>query len=127
MPDRTAWEFWDGDRWTPSWRFAKELFHGSSIMSVAWNDYLQRFIAVYSEPLSNRVKLRTAPRLTGPWSYEERLFTAQAPAGDGSIYDATLHPEYSEQSGKVLYISHSRLTGEGFLEADLLLWRVELE
>ena len=94
-------------------------------MSVEWNDHLERWTAVYSDPASNCVVLRTSPELTGPWSSEAHLFDAVAGHEQPWVYDAVLHPEYAEDDGRIQYISHSRLTGEGFLEAELRTWRVE--
>ena len=63
-------------------------------------------MVVYGGSGSNDVMMRTAPSLTGPWSEEERLFTAQR--ASGSTYDANVHPELAESDGLVQYVTFSR-------------------
>ena len=125
--ERASWRFWDGAAWSPDMSAAAELFRGSSIMTVGFNAYLGSWLAVYSDPLSNDVMLRAAPAVTGPWSGELKLFTAQRRGGDCCVYDAIWHPEYDERGGKVQYVSHSRPTGEGWFNAEYILWRIEYE
>lgn len=123
---RAAWEFFDGDGWSEDWDQAADLFDGAPIMSVAWNDHLQAWTTVYAKPLADRVVLRTAPEITGPWSAEVTLFEAQR-GGESWIYDAALHPEYAEENGRVQYITFSRPTGEGWFDAEFAVWRVVLD
>lgn len=125
--ERAAWEYWDGDAWSSDINAAETLFEGAPIMTVNWNEHLKRFTAIYSEPLSNNVLIRTATELTGPWSDPETLFVADRKTGEGSVYDANPHQEYEEDGGRVLYISHSRPTGEGWFGAEFAVVRVELE
>jgi hypothetical protein len=125
--ERAAWRFWNGETWATDYSGAAGLFDGSSIMTVAHDTFLGLWLTVYSEPLSNDVMLRAAPDLTGPWSGELKLFTAKRREGDCCVYDAVWHPEYDEQEGKVLYITHSRPTGEGWFNGEFVMWRVEFE
>lgn len=125
--DRTAWEFWDGSRWSADLARAEPLFDGAPIMTVSFNEHLDRWVAVYSDLISNDVVLRTSPALTGPWSDELLLFTADRGTSEGWTYDANAHPEYEEDGGRVLYVSYSRPTGEGWFGSELAVVRVELE
>jgi hypothetical protein len=125
--ERAAWEYWDGDAWSTDINAAEALFDGAPIITVAWNAHLERYTVVYSAPLSNDVLIRTSPELTGPWSDPETLFVADRKTEEGWVYDASLHSEYEEDGGRVLYISHSRPTGEGWFGAEFALVRVELE
>lgn len=106
---------------------AASVFTGAPILTVAFNAHLGAYLAVYSEPLTNAVHMRTAAALTGPWSRAARLFTADRGSADGWVYDAVWHSEYDLQHGKILYLTHSRPTGEGWFDAEFALWRVELE
>jgi hypothetical protein len=124
---RGAWEYWDGQAWSTRLGDAASVFDGSPIVSLAWNAYLGLFTAVYSELVSNHVALRTAPALNGPWSDPLRLFTGDRRTDEGWIYDAIQHPEYAEDGGQVIWITHSRPTGVGWFGAELAVWRVELE
>jgi hypothetical protein len=122
---RDAWRFWDGADWVTDWRDAAELFDGAPILSVSWNAYLGAYLAVYAPSLENRVKARTAPALTGPWSDEATLFRTPR-MGEGWTYDAVEHAEYAEDGGRVIWISYSRPNGVGWFGSELALWRVEL-
>jgi hypothetical protein len=77
-------------------------------------------------PLSNDVVLRSAPALTGPWSEPLRLFVADPGASEGSAYDAQEHPQFAEERGRVLYITHSRPDGKTWFSARFPLIHVEL-
>jgi hypothetical protein len=110
--DRSAWTYWAGNgRWSPNLSDAISVFSGDDIVNVSWNAYLGEYVAIYSEPISDEVMIRTAPRPEGPWSGERRIFTARAPAGGGWIYDALAHPEFNTGGGKTMYVSYSRATG----------------
>lgn len=89
---------------------AVSVFTGSSIASVSWNAYLQQYVAVYSQPFSQNVVLRTAPNPEGPWSGEVTAFVALTPA-NGNTYDAHAHSEYDANGGQTIYMSYSRSTG----------------
>ena len=93
-------------------------------MTVEHNAHLGAYTAVYAQPMSNTVVLRTAPAITGPWSGPKILFNADKPGGNA--YDAASHLEYEEQNGKVLYFTFSRSTGQGLFGADFALVRVTL-
>ena len=125
--DRGAWTYWDGEGWSPDLGDARRVFNGSPILTVEWNDYLGRWLAVYSQPADNQVAMRTAPALTGPWSGARLLFTADRKTSEGWVYDAIQHAELAADGGKVIYVSHSRPTGEGWFDAELALWQVVFE
>lgn len=122
---RSAWRVWDGSGWSADLSKGQDLFDGAPILSVHYNGHLSAWLAVYSAPLSNDVELRSAPALTGPWSDAVTLFTADHGAS-GWAYDALPHPEFSEDGGRVLYITYSRPTGETWFSARFPLVRVEL-
>lgn len=124
--ERAAWRVWDGAGWAAEPARAQVLFDGAPIMSVSWSGALAAWLAVYSQPLSNDVVLRAAPALTGPWSAPLRLFVADPGAGEGAVYDAQEHAEFAEDGGRVLYITHSRPTGQTWFSSRLPLIRVEL-
>lgn len=85
------------------------LFIGAPSVTVARNSHLGLWTAIYCEPLSNRVVIRTAAELTGPWSDARLLFEAsKQPAG---AYDANWHPEYDE--GSTMYVTYSRSNHKG--------------
>jgi len=110
--DRSAWMYYAGSgKWSSSIADAASVFNGGSISSVSWNDYLQGYVAVYSPPFSQNVKMRTSPNPEGPWSNEITAFTAMQPVGGGNVYDAIAHSEYNVGGGQTMFISYSRSTG----------------
>jgi hypothetical protein len=118
--ERGAWSFWDGAAWSAAGR--QSLFTGAPSMTVARNRHLGLWTAIYCEPLSNRVVVRTAAALTGPWSEARLLFEAdKEPAG---AYDANWHPEFDE--GDTLYVSYSRSNHKGWFGAEFVLEKVVL-
>jgi hypothetical protein len=109
--NRSAWNFYAGDgNWSSLDADAVSVFTGDNILSVAWNSYLQRYVAVYSATFSNNVMMRTATAPEGPWPSEIAAFTAMPPT-QGNVYDALAHPEYDQNGGQIIYVSYSRTTG----------------
>jgi hypothetical protein len=103
---------------------AVSLFTGGSIMSVSWNNYLHNYVAVYSPPFSQNVKLRTSLAPEGPWSAESTAFVAMQPAS-GNVYDAHAHSEYDAGGGQTIYVTYSRSTGR--FSSEVRLVAVELQ
>jgi hypothetical protein len=108
VQDRSTWTFYaGGSMWSSSINDAISVFNGNDILSVSWNNYLQRYIAVYSVPFSQNVVIRTSPAPQGPWSAELLAFTAMQPQ-QGNTYDAHEHSEYDVNGGQTIYVSYSR-------------------
>jgi hypothetical protein len=123
--DRAAWTFLAKDgSWSADWRDAERLFDGSTMMTVAWNDALASYLAVYSEPLSSDLKYRTAPAPEGPWSDARLLLHAMPPTDDGWVYSGLAHAELARDGGLTQYVSYFR--ARGFLAGELRLVEVAL-
>jgi hypothetical protein len=111
--NRSAWTYYAGNgNWSSNISSAVVVFEGLDILSVSWNAYLQRYIAIYAYPLSNNVMARTATAPEGPWSGEKKIFTARAPVDGSDTYDAQAHQEYDVAGGQTMYVSYSRGTGD---------------
>lgn len=125
--ERSVWAFYaGGGRWSARLDAAVPLFSGNSIMNVSWNGFVQRYVAVYSAPFSERVMLRTARRPEGPWSGEVLAFAALPPVGrSGSVYDAQAHPELTLDGGRRMFVSYSRSTGPFSSEVRLVALDLE--
>jgi Domain of unknown function (DUF4185) len=120
--DRAAWRYWNGGAFVASMDGKQSLFDGAPSISVAWNQHLQAYTVIYAQPLSNRVVIRTAPSLTGPWTEARLLFEAnKEPEG---AYDANWHAEYD--AGKLLYVTYSRSNHMGWFGSEFALVRVTL-
>lgn len=115
-----AWTFYSGSgNWSPQLKDAISVIPDANILTVAWNDYLQQYVAIYSQLLSDNVMIRTAPNPEGPWSGERVLFTAQQPTS-GNVYDARAHSEYDLNGGQTIFVTYSRSTGEFSSEVRLV-------
>ncbi len=120
--DRSAWQFWNGGGWSSSMDGKRELFTGAPTITVAFNQHLKKYAAIYCEPLSNRVVIRTAASLTGPWSEARLLFEAKKdPEG---AYDSNWHSELDD--GADLYVTFSRSNHMGWFGSEFALVRVTL-
>jgi len=113
--DRSAWSFYAGNgNWSSNITDAISVFNDANILSISWNAYLQRYLAVYSPPFSQNVVLRTSENPEGPWSSEIVAFVAMQPAGGGNVYDALAHAEYDANGGQTIFVSYSRATPAPF-------------
>lgn len=107
----SAWTYYAGNgHWSPQIEDAIWVFDNANILSVSWNEYLQQYVAVYSQLFSQNVVMRTAPNAEGPWSREVTAFIAMQPAS-GNVYDAHAHTEYDINGGQTIFVTYSRATG----------------
>jgi hypothetical protein len=125
--DKTAWTFYSGNGlWSPDGTQAKVIFYGNDMMSVSFNPYLNRYMAVYSEPLAAKAMLRTAVKPEGPWSEPVALFTVDAPENaHGWVYDFLAHPEYSQDNGRIIYVTYTMKLDQ--MRSETRLMAVELD
>jgi hypothetical protein len=124
--DRSAWSFYAGNgNWSAQIGDAISVFNDASILSISWNAYLQRYLAVYSPPFSQNVVIRASPNPEGPWSSEIMAFVAMQPTS-GNVYDAHAHAEYDSNNGQTIYVSYSRSTSAPF-SSEVRLVAVELK
>jgi Domain of unknown function (DUF4185) len=109
--DLSQYEYWGKPWWNPfapgswiansPWSATPVIAAPVSEMSVAYNDYLNKYIALYTDG-SNNVVMRTADNPQGPWSASQTLVTStQLPGG---IYAPFIHPW---SSGHDLYFNLS--------------------
>jgi hypothetical protein len=121
--DKTAWQYWDGTEWSSQESSAQNIFDGSFNMNVYFNAHVGQWMVIYSVPFSNDVAYRTAPQLTGPWSDQSKLFTADVAGAKNNAYDAHIHPELSDGTGTELFVTYSRSNGTLFGD-EFVLWKV---
>jgi Domain of unknown function (DUF4185) len=113
--NRSAWSFYAGNgSWSSQIGDAVSVFNDANILSISWNAYLQRYLAVYSPPFSQNVVMRTSMNPEGPWSSEVVAFVAMQPAGGGNVYDALAHAEFDANGGQTIYVSYSRATSAAY-------------
>ena len=103
VPDLSQYEYWTPFGWLKNMAYlaVQVTIAPGSEMSVAWNDYLGKYLMMYMNFLGNIV-LRTADNPQGPWSLPKTLVTtASMPGG---IYAPYIHPW---SSGSNLYFTLS--------------------
>jgi hypothetical protein len=96
---------------------AKEVMkHGSSELSIRYHPSLKKWLAVMIDPapFSDKIIVRTAPRLLGPWSEGEVIYVVPemqpGPRRDKNVfcYAGKEHPELETGSDLVLtYVCNS--------------------
>ena len=125
--DKSAWTFFaGGGSWSPQLTRAEVIFSGSEMMSVFYNTYINAYIAIYSQPMSRQVMVRTAHRPEGPWSSPMVAFTAEESSSElGWVYDALAHPELSQEDGRIVYVTYSRYTAPRVSEMRLVALALE--
>lgn len=118
---RDAWEFYAGNnRWSKNGNDAIPVMDAAPMLSVHWNEYLGKYLAVYSRQLINEIAIRTADRPEGPWSAAQVVHTCMIPTeGKTWTYSGLTHSEFSRDKGRVEYITYYRETG--FLQGEIRL------
>lgn len=115
VQNKSAWSYFAGNgTWSASLSDAMPVFTGLDIMSVSWNNYLQRYVAVYDKLGTQDVVMRTAPAPEGPWSEELVLFHSLLNADGSDAYDAQAHAEFEANGGQTIYVTYSNGLPGGF-------------
>ena len=86
-------------------------------VQVSYNEYLDRWLAVYSSGFMSSISIRSAEELTGPWDGPETtLIDCQAyhpPPNDGLLcYTGAQQDAYTKDDGRTIYVSYSN--GENY-------------
>ena len=125
--EKEKWSFFAGNgNWSPNLADSTVIFHGNDMMSVFFNPYISRYVAIYSESLGSSAMLRTADRPEGPWSEPIELFTVDAPENfHGWVYDFLAHPELSPDDGRTLYVTYTKKLDQ--MHSEMRLVAIELE
>jgi hypothetical protein len=128
VTDLSEWTFYAGNgNWSSQLSDATWVFTANHILNVSWNDYLQRYVAVYNQPLSGNVMIRTAVAPNGPWSAEVMAFEAVQPAaGQSPVDDAQAHPEYNVNGGQTIFVTYSHGIGPFTSEERLVSVQLQL-
>lgn len=75
-------------------------------MSASYNPHLKKFVAVHSLHRENKIVMRTAPRIVGPWSAPQVVYRPEKLAETDLIYAAKEHPELARDGGRVIYVTY---------------------
>ena len=83
------------------------LFDGvPNELSAAYNPYLNRHIAIHVVNRENRLAIRSAPQITGPWSETEVFFLPKMRSDEDLFTAGKEHVELRSEGGKVLYVTY---------------------
>ncbi|MDO4909796.1 MAG: DUF4185 domain-containing protein [Corynebacterium sp.] len=105
FPKESAWEYYVNGQWVSGdtgLNNASSIFNAPvSELSIQWNDYLKKYVAMYLMVLDNKntpgIVIRTADSLTGPWS-EQRVLVDLSSVPQ--LYGSFMLPH---QEGNTLY------------------------
>lgn len=102
--DTAAYEYFGADGWSASVDDAVPVVGGPvSEMSVAWNEYLQRYVMLYGDETQGSIVARTSIAPEGPWSAPTTLLGRVQTIG--GVYAPYIHPQ---SNGRDLYFTASR-------------------
>ena len=110
--ERGAWRFYAGSNiWSSDWRDAHIVMDAAPPLTVHWNDYLHKYLAIYVNTFQGTVSIRVSDRPEGPWSQNEQILEV-LPAGNKSRFFSGIgHPEFSREGGRVEYLTYYRPMG----------------
>jgi hypothetical protein len=117
--DRERYEYWDGARWQHDAQAATTVIDAPvGEVSVRWNSHYDTWLMTYlnDDDDVNAVVLRTSDCLTGPWSEEQEVVTADDVP---QLYAPYMPPRWND--GPDIYFSLSR-----FNHYDVFWWHTSL-
>jgi Domain of unknown function (DUF4185) len=118
------------------WVWSDDLQTGTPVLenvngtdlTVSYNNYLRRFVAVYGEPLSNDVVLRTSIQSWGPWSEPVRVaLPAPAVLFNMSIREQAPLAQDCERRLVISYFAPTSAAGILASAGDTVLAAIELD
>jgi hypothetical protein len=93
-------------RWSRQFTPTGSLFDGvPNEMSASYNKHLGCYLAIHNRLRENEIVVRTAPRLTGPWSEGEVAFRPTRRTAADLFYAAKEHPELAREGGRIIYLT----------------------
>jgi hypothetical protein len=93
-------------RWAKKYEPTAVLFDSvPNEMSAAYNAHLGQYIAVHTLLTDNKIVVRTAPKITGPWSDAQVVYLPKREQEKENFYAGKEHPELARENGKIIYIT----------------------
>jgi Domain of unknown function (DUF4185) len=91
-------------RWSKRFEPTASLFDSvPNEMSATYNPFLEKWVAIHSFLRENKIVLRTAPHIYGPWTDGQIIYRPQRIKDSDLIYAAKEHPELARNNGQVIY------------------------
>ena len=116
-PGHWVADLWDANRaaWRPELNQIDALWSQAGLhngVQVSYNQYLGRWLAVYSSGFMTSISFRSAEDLTGPWDGPEATLidcqTYHPPQSDGFLcYSGAQQDVYTQDGGRTIYVSYS--------------------
>lgn len=102
----TANEPESSPQWSARFQPTAALFDSvPNEMSASFNAHLNKFVVFHSLQRENKIAMRVADKITGPWSAPHIVYRPPHLGDDDLIYAAKEHPEYARDNGRVLYVT----------------------
>jgi hypothetical protein len=93
-------------RWDKTFQPTASLFDSvPNEMSAAYNRHLKKYVAIHTYNRDNRIVMRTADEIVGPWNAPEVIYRPKLTGNDDLIYAAKEHPELAQENGRKIYVS----------------------
>jgi hypothetical protein len=94
-------------RWSKEFVPTATLFDSvPNEMSAAYNGHLKKHVAFHSLHRENKIVMRTAPSIVGPWSEPEVVYRPEKLKDTELIYAVKEHPELASADGRVVYVTY---------------------
>jgi Domain of unknown function (DUF4185) len=94
-------------RWSKTFVPAATLFDSvPNEMSAAYNRHLKKHVAFHSLHRENKIVMRTAPSIVGPWSKPQIVYRPDKVKDTELIYAVKEHPELASNDGKIVYVTY---------------------
>ena len=114
IENKTAYQYWDGTNWVGVLRDSNRImsFPGNfNGVSVAYNQFLGKWVAIYTTNDFSAVAAKMASSINGPWSSDDAILVdckSVFPTAVGlKCYFGRQHPEFISNSGATNYVTYS--------------------
>ncbi|OGD83364.1 hypothetical protein A2775_01350 [Candidatus Curtissbacteria bacterium RIFCSPHIGHO2_01_FULL_39_57] len=116
VENKNAYQYWNGltSTWVSSLAGSSRLmtfpgfFNG---VSIAYNNFLGKWTAIYTTDNFSKVAMRTAASITGPWTTNDEILYDCTGLPPGSFdlycYFGRQHPEYQKNNGETIYVTYN--------------------
>jgi hypothetical protein len=112
VADRRAYEYFAGGD-PPTWSYVpadsaavQGLWDFPTEVSLFYNRYLGRYLAVHSVGISQQIRISASERPWGPFEQIGEIGSPKRALSRGFTYAGKEHPELSEGGGRVIYVTY---------------------
>ncbi|MBN1567720.1 MAG: protein kinase [Acidobacteria bacterium] len=115
--NRAAWQFFVANgRWSRNWKDARPVLQGAvqwGILSIHWNPFFGKFMAICSRLDDARIDIRFADHPEGPWLDVGMIEADTLQSGPGWFWTThgLGHSEFTQDGGRTEYVTYWRRNG----------------